>query len=145
MSANPIKRVEVIKNIRSFLDFSTSDELGKKNVIYAPNGIGKTNLSRFLEYISDNSLDLLTLKSLESGNSPIEFKVLFDDQSVVDHTNYTTTDLGRIIVYNSDYIEKNVRTNNFSNKEIDGQLEVELGEGQAKLTNLEKQLEIKSN
>lgn len=145
MSANPIKKIEAIKNVRNFLDFSASDDLDRKNVIYAPNGIGKTNLSRFLEYVSDKNLDLQSLKSLEAGISPIEFKVSFEDQTSINHNNYTSSDLGRILVYNSDYIEKNIRTNDFSNKEIDGQLEVELGEEQAKLTDLENQLETKNN
>lgn len=144
MSANPIKKIEAIKNVRSFLDFSCVDDLDKKNVIYAPNGIGKTNLSRFLEYISNKSLDLLSLKSLEAGTQPIEFRVLFEDQTLVDLSNYKSTDLERVLVYNSDYIEKNVRSSDFSNKQIDGQLEVELGPEQVRLVDLENQLAIKN-
>lgn len=144
MSANPIKKIEVIKNVRSFLDFSCTDDFDKKNVVYAPNGVGKTNLSRFLEYISDKNLNLQSLKSLEAGVHPIEFKVLFNDQTSIDQNNYKSTDLERVLVYNSDYIEKNVRSSDFSNKQIDGQLEVELGPEQVKLADLEKQLAAKT-
>jgi hypothetical protein len=144
MSANPIKKIELIKNIRNFLDFSCAEDLDKKNVIYAPNGVGKTNLSRFLEHLSDKNLNLQSLKSLEAGVHPIEFKVVFNDQTFVDQNNYRSTNLERILVYNSDYIEKNVRSSDFSNKQIDGQLEVELGPEQIKLADLENQLAIKT-
>lgn len=144
MSSNPIKKIENIKNVRSFLDFSSTDDFGKKNIIYAPNGTGKTNLSRFIEHISDKKLDLQTLKSLESGINPIEFKITFEDTSIADQNNYESSSLERILVYNSDYIESCVRSGDFSNKQIDGQLEVELGPEQVKLASLETQLITKT-
>jgi hypothetical protein len=144
MGANPIKKIETLKNVRSFLDFTCADELDKKNVIYAPNGTGKTNLSRFIDHVSNKNLDLQTLKSLEAGTQPIEFKVIFSDTTFVDQSNYPSLNLERILVFNSDYIENNVRSSNFSNKQIDGRLEIELGPEQTKLLDLENQLVIKT-
>ncbi len=144
MNSNPIKKIESIKNVRSFLNFTSADDLGKKNVIYAPNGIGKTNLSRFIDHVSDKKLDLQSLKSLEAGTDPIEFKVLFEDTTFVDQNNYASSSLERVLVYNSDYIENCVRSSDFSNKQIDGQLEVELGPEQVKLVELEAQLAAKT-
>ncbi|MDQ3075940.1 MAG: AAA family ATPase [bacterium] len=144
MSANPIKKIETIKNVRSFLDFTCTGNLGKKNVIYASNGSGKTNLSRFINHVSDKNLDLQKLKSLEAGTNAIEFKISFTDTTSIDQNNYTSSNLERVLVYNSDYIENCVRSSDFSNKQIDGQLEVELGPEQAKLLDLENQLTAKN-
>lgn len=145
MSSGHIKKIETIKNIRNFIDFSCTDELSKKSIVYAPNGSGKTNLSRFLEYISDKDLDLFTLKSLEANTGSIEFKIIFNDQTSVDQNNYISTDLEQILVYNSDYIEKSVRSNDFSDKNIDGQIEIEIDSDQIKILDLEKQLIEKNN
>jgi len=145
MSSGHIKKIEAIKNIRNFIDFSCADELSKKSIVYAPNGSGKTNLSRFLEYVSDKDLDLFTLKSLEANTGSIEFKIIFNDQTSVDQNNYISIDLEQILVYNSDYIEKSVRSNDFSDKNIDGQIEIEIDSDQIKILDLEKQLVEKNN
>ena len=98
-----------------------------------------------MEYISDKDLDLFTLKSLEANTGSIEFKIIFNDQTSVDQNNYISTDLEQILVYNSDYIEKSVRSNDFSDKNIDGQIEIEIDSDQIKILDLEKQLIEKNN
>ena len=131
-----IKKIKKIKNVRSFLNFASDEEFEGKNVVYAVNGIGKTNLSRLFCSIADNEKDLDELKSREADSISIEFTIVMDDDSEIHQSNYSSSALDNILIFNSDFIEENVRTDDWSNKEIDGKLELELGEEQQKLTEL---------
>lgn len=138
-----IKKIKSIKNVRSFLNFTSDQEFEGKNIVYAVNGIGKTNLSRLFCWIADNEKDLDELKSREANSTPIEFIIVMDNDSEIDQSNYSSSTLDNILVFNSDFIEDNVRTDDWSNKEIDGKLELELGEEQQKLTDLLSEKEEK--
>lgn len=131
-----IKKIKIIKNVRSFLNFISDQEFEGKNIVYAVNGIGKTNLSRLLYWIRDNDKDLNELKSREAGSAAIQFTIVMDDNSEIHESNYSSTSLDNILIFNSDFIEENVRTDDWSSKEIDGKLELELGEEQKNLTDL---------
>ena len=60
-----LEKIIKIKNIRNFADFSEekNSNLKMNTVVYAGNGGGKTNLSKFLKYLSDPDLDIEELRS----------------------------------------------------------------------------------
>ncbi len=130
---NKISQIQFIKN---FLNFSNTLILGKKNIVYALNGAGKTNLSRLIDCIVNNRASFESLKSREAGTMPSKFKMFIDDEEI-NESNYVTKNIKNVLVYNSDYVEDNIRTSNFSDKKLDGKLEIELGEEHKTLAELE--------
>src|SRR3989344_1846878 len=135
-----LKALKKIKNIRSFISFASNHEFGtKRNIIYAVNGLGKTNISRLLQHVSE-AIDISDLKSKEA-DSEVEFQLIADDDQEINEMNYKSLNLKNVVVFNSDFIEDNVRTADWSAKDVDGKLELELGEDQQKLKDLISQRE----
>lgn len=138
-----ITKIKKIKNIRNLLDLSCDVILSKRNVFYAQNGTWKTNISRFFKSFSQNdewtppSGLLNELKSLEGWLIDYEFEV----DNEVRAPGIKDESVDGLIVYNSDYIEENIRCLDFSNKKINGKLEIDLWKEQNNL----KQLEDKKN
>ncbi len=134
-----------IKNltyVRNFLEFNSDKSLSKKTAIYAPNGSGKTNFSRLLQYVKEEESDLNELKSHEAGDSDkLRFR-LFVGEHEVNEDNFTDNEkrelLDRIQVFNCDFIDKNINTPNFSNHDVSGEVKVELGDTEEKLKKAEK-------
>ena len=135
-----LKALKKIKNIRSFISFASNHEFGtKRNIIYAVNGLGKTNISRLLQHVSE-AIDISDFKSKEA-DSEVEFQLIADDDQEINEMNYKSLNLKNVVVFNSDFIEDNVRTADWSAKDVDGKLELELGEDQQKLKDLISQRE----
>lgn len=139
-----ISKILSIKNLRCFLNFSNSEEFKRKNVVYAINGIGKTNLSRLFFYLCNKADKLENLKSKEARAGSIEFNFVINGKEI-NQKNCNPSDLESILVYNSDFVEENIRNNDFSDKKIDGKLEIEMGSEQNILAELEKQQRSKEN
>jgi wobble nucleotide-excising tRNase len=143
-----IKRIEKIKNIRSFLDFETTDiELNKKNIFYSPNGTGKTNLSRIFNRIKKGEC-IDDLKSQEAiySDKP-EFTFVFKDNQnneiEINNDNYIDQKFLRdkLFIFNSEYVEQNVRCNNFSIKDINGNIQIPIGTDNSEVINMEQKIE----
>lgn len=138
-----LKRIHSIQNIRNFLDFEdTQNELScyfdsSKNkiiecyntIIYAPNWVWKTNISRFFHYLS-NWQDLINLLSQEANDiNDIAFSFTLWDL-VIDHTNVSehVDALSSIHVFNADYVESNIKMPDFSTKDLSGDISVPIWE-----------------
>lgn len=139
-----IKNIIELKNILSFLDFSASEiEFSKKNILYAPNGTGKTNISRVFNRLSKNeSLD--DFLSQESSNlNSLEFKIKYGDFEI-SKTNLESHKLllQNIYVFNSDYIEETLKIQNFSEIDVSGEVNIPIGKKSNKIIELEKDIEV---
>ncbi len=134
-----IKRINYIKNTRSFLDFSASDkELTRKTVIYAPNGTGKTTLSRLLDQIAQKE----SIKNLISQEAEDESKQDFEivvEADIVNKNNYLTQDLN-FLVFNTDYIDLVVRKDDFSKNDVTGEVTIPIGEESNEIIALKNQI-----
>lgn len=141
-----IEKIIELKNIRSFLDFSADEiKFGKKNIIYAPNGNGKTNLSRVFRKLSDSEqLDEL-LSQEATDPSDISYKIKCSGIDVT-HLNFNINKnlFENIYVFNSDYIEDTIRRSDFSEIDVSGNIQIPLGEKSIEISNLENAIE-KSN
>lgn len=135
-----LTRINSIKNLRNFLCFSAASVAIQKNeVIYANNGSGKTNLSRLFTFVQDPSSNLEELKSQEAKKEDrVEFEFQIDD-IVISQDNYAQHSnlLNSILVFNRDYIEKNISCDNFSDKKLEGELVIELGESDIAVKEIE--------
>lgn len=134
-----------IKNltyVRNFLDFNSDKLLSKKTAIYAPNGSGKTNLSRLLQYMKDKSSDFDELKSHEAKDSEeLRFKLLIGAHEINENNYVNDTGvalLDRVQVFNCDFVDKNINTPNFSDHDVSGEIKVELGDTEEKLKKAER-------
>lgn len=134
-----------IKNltfVRNFLDFNSDKLLNKKTAVYAPNGSGKTNLSRLIQAAKDKQLDLDDLKSDEADSGDtLQFKLLVGAHEINESNYINDTEnalLGRVQVFNSDFVDKNINTPNFSDHDVSGEVKVELGDAEEKLKKAEK-------
>ncbi len=128
--------------VRNFLNFNSDKLLSKKTAIYAPNGSGKTNLSRLIQSIKDKEPDLSDLKSDEaSDEDSLKFELLIGTHEI-NERNYTSdTDsmlLSKIQVFNCDFVEKNINTPNFSDHDVSGEIKVELGDAEERLKKAER-------
>lgn len=141
-----LKKISKIKNIRNYHDFSCTCEFTKRNVIYALNGSGKTNLSRFLDSFQTSILnidDFNKLKSLEAkkDNNPIDFELVFNKANVVNVNNLQMPDNAKIFVYNKDFLEKNINITDFSQKTHSGKIKIgTIGANQSEIERLDKEL-----
>ena len=136
-----IQKIKTVKKFRSLLDFSATDVvLRKKWVIFAQNGIGKTNLSRLLNCIAQKQeMDSFISQEANPGEK-IEFELELSDNSIINQENYRFVKIDNIIVFNSDYVERNVRIVNFSDKVIDGEIQLPIGENDIEIARLESDL-----
>lgn len=147
MSAELVRlSVKNLTFVRNFLSFNSDELLSKKTAIYAPNGSGKTNLARLVQYVKDKELDLNDLKSHEARDDEcLKFQLLLGTDEINEH-NYTddfaSKLLSKIQVFNCDFIDKNINTPNFSNNDVSGEIKVELGDAEEKLKNADEKKNI---
>lgn len=138
-----IKKILALKNIRSFRDFSAPEnEFERKNIIYAPNGTGKTNLSRLFDKLSKNEpLDELLSQESSSVND-LDFEIQLEDGIEVTKSNFDSHEnaFENIYVFNSDYIEETIKSKNFSEIDVSGDVKIPIGKGSNKITELEKSI-----
>lgn len=134
-----IKRIEKIKNLRNIFSFSMADDFDKKNIIYASNGFGKTNISRMLYHIGAATSDINYLKSKEcQPGESVEFSIELRDNTSITNNNYRERSPKlNILAYNADYIEKVARFKYFPENQLDAKIEFELGEDRNNLSELE--------
>ena len=154
-----IEKIDSIKYFRNFLDFKSDvffhgyeDKDGNfKNihnaVIYSPNGVGKTNLSRLFECISKEECDLdnyLSREALEQGIKGVNFSIQVDGNKI-NNFNYKDSrgNLKHIYIFNSDFVERSIKTSDFSNKKIEGDVGVPLGEVSNEIQYLENEISDK--
>ncbi|KKP77621.1 MAG: hypothetical protein A2271_00025 [Candidatus Moranbacteria bacterium RIFOXYA12_FULL_35_19] len=160
-----IEEIKSIKYVRNFLDFNGNNiflhkkerknertifDLFGKVVIYAPNGIGKTNLSRLFDYISSaGEKELKELLSYEANNDDgkLNFSICID-KNVINKSNFKTIEnkklLNNLYVFNSDYIEANIKCDNFSKKNINGTISIPLGKENIKIRTFESDISQKN-
>lgn len=142
-----LTRISKINNIRNYHNFECETEFSKKNVVYALNGSGKTNLSRFLRVFQEKNVTTQSfdkLKSLEAkdSNLSVDFELIFNKSVVVRSDNPVLPDGYKILVYNKDFLEENVSIQDFSLKEHNGNIQIGvIGANQAVIDKLKKDLE----
>ncbi len=135
-----IKKIKYIKNIRGFIDFDASlIEFQKKNIIYAPNGIGKTTISRILSriYNKESLDDLLSQEEKDVSKLSFDFEI---DNSSINNSNYLENDI-KLVVFNSDYIDKIIKTNDFSSNSVSGEIVIPLGSESNQINTLNKSID----
>lgn len=142
-----ISNIVKIKNLRNFIDFDASYiELRKNEVIYANNGSGKTNISRLFYYIKNPDKDINELKSKEAKEiDRVEFEIIIDNVSI-NQDNYKEEVNQKILkfiqIFNSDFIDRNINCPDFSEKQLDGELVIEIGEPDANIKKLDKKIKL---
>lgn len=124
-----LKIINRINNVRNLQEFSSSSLFKKKNVIFALNGSGKTNLSRFFRKFEEKDLkleDFNDLKSFEAqeDKKEIEFNLEFDDTNIVTESQLELPLNNKIIVYNKEFLDKNITINDFSQKVHPGKISI---------------------
>ncbi len=127
-----LKKIKSIKNYRNFVNFESDQNLHKREIIYAPNGSGKTHLSRLLVAMKSPNTSLNSFKSKEAIESDeVKIELCFDNENITDVT-YNSEDaqeiLANVLVFNSDYVNKNIACPNFKEKDLSGEVILELGE-----------------
>lgn len=105
-----ITKVERIQGLGVFSDFTWDQEVQKPdgqveifkhiNIIYGRNYSGKTTLSRLLRAMETQDLS-------DKYGAP-QFRLLFDDGSVVDETNYQAC-RQKVRVFNEDFVRDNLK------------------------------------
>lgn len=140
-----IEKLSYIKYIRSFIDFQSNIEFKKKNIIYAPNGTGKTNLSRLLKTLKDSE-SIVHLKSQEASSTEYPEFSIACSEDVLDHTNYQTKNalLSNLLVFNSDYIDETIKSEDFSTQDVSGKIEISVGKESNEIETIEKEITNKT-
>lgn len=137
-----LTRISRLKMLRNFIDFESSLDLKKHEVFYAPNGSGKTNLTRILQTLRDgHSID--QFKSREASPTDVSELELTIDSSIITHLNYNEPEnhalLESMIIFNSDYVSENITVPDFR-KDLDGDVVLELGKEDADIKELERKI-----
>lgn len=141
-----LTQIVQIKNIRNFHNFSCSEKFSQRNVIYALNGSGKTNLSRFLNIFRQPDLKIDSFENLRSleakrNHLPLDFELIFNETDSVNLTNFKLPDKSKILVYNKEFLDQNVNINDFSDKIHNGKIQLGIiGESQAEIEKLTKKV-----
>lgn len=121
--------IHKVNNIRNLKDFRCTDEFLKKNVIFALNGSGKTNLSRFFNKFEKDELtidefnDLLSLEAQDSKDK-VEFDLQFSGNFRVTESDLKLPQNHKILVYNKEFLDKNITINDFSQKDHSGKINI---------------------
>lgn len=142
-----LKRIASIKNIRNFHNFSCTNDFTKRNVIYALNGSGKTNLSRFLRVFQQSGLNenyFKSLKSLEAkkNNLEIDFELIFNDNDVVSYAKPQLPEKTKILVYNKEFLDENISIEDFSKKTHTGSIQLGIiGKNELEIKKLTKEFQ----
>lgn len=139
-----IKKIKSIRNFRNFLDFNSDvTELERKEVIFAQNGSGKTNLSRLINAVSEKA-EITHFLSQEAFEWTLpSFEIKLSDWTSVRNDNYKALPIENIVVFNSDYVEKNVRCDDFSDKDISGEVEFPVWEADIEVVRVEAEIRRK--
>lgn len=167
-----INLIKNLQNVRNFLNFENDvnfdkdkDEntpsgfkekgdgrSGKKIIdvpnciVYAPNGSGKTNLSRFLAILSSGEITALEkMLSKEAGSnfSKLKFGMTIDDNLVNQETWLKKEHqalLENIYVFNSDFVKENIQCEDFSVKDISGKLSIPIGKENLEINRLQEKI-----
>lgn len=134
-----IKNIKVIKNTRGFISFDGSlVELKRKNIIYAPNGTGKTTISRLLDQISKKEPIVNLLSQEEEDESKQDFEIIVESDTV-NKSNYLDKDLN-FLVFNTDYIDSIVRKDDFSKNDVSGEITIPIGEESNEIVSLKAKI-----
>jgi len=142
-----LKRIASIQNIRNFHNFSCSNDFTKRNVIYALNGSGKTNLSRFLRVFQQSDLNqnyFKSLKSLEAekNNLEIDFELIFNDNDKVCYAKPQLPEKTKILVYNKEFLDENISIDDFSKKTHTGSIQLAIiGKNEVDIKRLTKEFQ----
>ncbi len=124
-----LKKIHKINNVRNLNEFNSSDEFLKKNVIFALNGSGKTNLSRFFKKFENSNLsinefeNLLSLEAQEEKDK-IEFNLEFTDEYKITELKPELPSKQKILVYNKEFLDENITINDFSQKNHTGTINI---------------------
>lgn len=122
-------KIHKINNVRNLNEFNSSDEFLKKNVIFALNGSGKTNLSRFFKKFENSNLsnnefeNLLSLEAQERKEK-IEFNLEFTDKCKITELKPDLPSKQKILVYNKEFLDENITINDFSQKNHTGKINI---------------------
>lgn len=109
-----INKIVSIHNYGKFKKFNICDSdwdgtLNKVNVVYAPNGSGKTSLALLFSSLKGNNSIVLKKKSFESASSP-EIKFIRKGKELKYTKEIWNTHIPYIEVFNSFYIDENMYT-----------------------------------
>ncbi len=77
-----LKKIESIKNLGKFRNYSGDLEFKKLNLIYADNGLGKTTLTSIFRSLSDNNPGVLVGRKTIGQPADPEVTLAFDEQKV---------------------------------------------------------------
>lgn len=145
-----LKIIKSIRNCRNFIQFESNQEFYKHEIIYAPNGSGKTNFTRLVDMLHNPTGNLNVLKSKECNESEnVEFEFCFDEQSIITQDNFAEENSQKIIagilVFNSDYINNNIICPDFRDKNLDGDILLELGASDSEISETKREIKRQKN
>lgn len=151
-----INKVNKLQNIHNFIDFTSQNlnlssvkqikwweekTINFKNIlVYAPNWSWKTNFSRFFDFISTKDTDFSKLLSKEAGGdqTKLSFSLELNNKEINQNNYLEIEDLKNIYVFNSDFIDKTLKSASFS-KKIEWKLIVPIWEVSSIITDLEQE------
>ena len=115
-----INKIITVKNYNKFICLKKEDSdwdfsFKKVNVLYAPNGSGKTSLSLLFKSLCDNTS--IDAKTTFGSDERIEIRLLGDDKKEFIYRNGKwNRNHGNIEIFNSFYLEDNVYTISIEDK-----------------------------
>lgn len=138
-----LTKISYLKNLRNFISFNSSHDIKKHEVLYAPNGSGKTNLTRILSALQKGaSLEHFKSEEAKKTGESLELSVTIDS-TIITHLNYKDTAnaelLGSLVIFNSDYISDNITVPDFR-KDLAGEVVLELGKEDNDIKDLERKI-----
>jgi wobble nucleotide-excising tRNase len=108
--ATAVNRIEKLKNIGSFNDFSApkNSEFGDVNLLYGYNGSGKTTLTRVFQCLNDG----VKVLSDNDGEPLVDFtggeiNIQCNTEAITDFAATNIKD--KVKVFNADFVEKNLK------------------------------------
>ncbi len=138
-----IQNINKLNNVRSFLNFDGSSvTLGNKNIIYAPNGTGKTNLTRLIDKASKNEpLDDFCSQEANSIDE-FDFELNISGERISkSNLKDKFIELDNISVFNIDYIEKTIKCKDFTQTDVSGDIVIPLGSVSNVLVELQSRID----
>lgn len=140
-----LKKIKKIKNYRNFVNFESDQDIYKHEIIYAPNGSGKTHLSRLFMALQNPDVDLNNFKSKEANeNDEIKVDLCFDKGDDITDTTRDSENvreiLAKILVFNNDYVNKNISCPDFKEKDLSGEVILELGKEDVAVSKARKEV-----
>lgn len=93
--------------------------LQKNNIVYAPNGSGKTSFSLIFQSLSENNNQMILKKKRLSSNNNPTIKLRDSENRIVEFKNNKWNFINEnIMVFNSFYFSSNVYSFNFNNENM---------------------------